>query len=88
MVCRTAYIVIIAVFWFDLAAFAADSSALLLQKLQAEEKKILEIYNDCLRKQDKMHEHRLRGSGGGDGRIEHRYLHRKKTWIAMGSLLF
>jgi len=65
LVCRTAYIVIIAVFWFDLAAFAADSSALLLQKLQAEEKKILEIYNDCLRKQDRMHEHRLRGPGEG-----------------------
>ncbi len=46
-------------------AAAADSHAPLLQKLKAEEQKILEMYEDCRRKQDRMNKHRLQNPGEG-----------------------
>lgn len=62
MVHRTAYTVITAVLLFRPAAFAANSSALLLQ-LQADEKKIIEMYNDCRQKQERINRHRSQGPG-------------------------
>jgi hypothetical protein len=59
----TAHTVITAVFLCGPAAFAANSNALLLQKLQVDEKKILEMYDDCLWQQNRMNAHRLRGPG-------------------------
>jgi hypothetical protein len=44
---------------------AAESNAPLLQQLQAEEKKVLQMYEDCRRKQDNIHTHRLPNPGEG-----------------------
>lgn len=44
---------------------AAESNAPLLQQLQAEEKKVLQMYEDCRRKQDNINTHRLPNPGEG-----------------------
>lgn len=44
---------------------AAESNGPLLQQLQAEEKKVLQMYEDCRRKQDNINTHRLQNPGEG-----------------------